>query len=240
MVSKQVCHLLVQKDSNVKKEIYSYTEPSRMCTKFTTQTKKIRKENVKFFRFSQHILLKLLPRTVPHFIRPPMVFSTYSCRHLVQRRNFREGIQRTPVLLNLVHNELYDIKCCTTVLRPMVLSWQIPRKPLFRDNFVLPWNIHLTTYPIVWHGLQYNFQFIITYKERPRRGESPGRCRCYERQRVNSVEDWGNWSLSQYFFFLWRDKEIKSVGDCGGLEHLKIETRLRDERFESVKGEYVM
>jgi hypothetical protein len=24
----------------------------------------------------------------------------------------------------------------------------------------------------------------------------------------------------------------------GGLEHLKIETRLRDERFESLKGEY--
>jgi hypothetical protein len=24
---------------------------------------------------------------------------------------------------------------------------------------------------------------------------------------------------------------------CGGLEHLKIETRLRDERFVSVKGE---
>jgi hypothetical protein len=23
---------------------------------------------------------------------------------------------------------------------------------------------------------------------------------------------------------------------CGGLEHLKIETSLRDERFESVKG----
>jgi hypothetical protein len=30
------------------------------------------------------------------------------------------------------------------------------------------------------------------------------------------------------------------VGDGGGLEHLKIETRLRDERFESVKGEYVI
>ncbi len=26
----------------------------------------------------------------------------------------------------------------------------------------------------------------------------------------------------------------------GGLEHLKIETRLRDERFESVKGECVI
>ena len=28
------------------------------------------------------------------------------------------------------------------------------------------------------------------------------------------------------------------TGLSGGLEHLKIETRLRDERFESVKGEY--
>ena len=27
------------------------------------------------------------------------------------------------------------------------------------------------------------------------------------------------------------------TGLCGGLEHLKIETRLRGERFESVKGE---
>ena len=27
----------------------------------------------------------------------------------------REAIQRTPVFLNLVHNELYDVKCCTTV-----------------------------------------------------------------------------------------------------------------------------
>ena len=26
---------------------------------------------------------------------------------------------------------------------------------------------------------------------------------------------------------------------CGGLEHLKIESRLVDERFESVMGEYV-
>ena len=30
------------------------------------------------------------------------------------------------------------------------------------------------------------------------------------------------------------------TGLCGGLEHLKIETRLRDERFESVKGECVI
>ena len=30
------------------------------------------------------------------------------------------------------------------------------------------------------------------------------------------------------------------TGLCGGLGHLKIETRLRDERFESVKGEYVI
>ena len=29
------------------------------------------------------------------------------------------------------------------------------------------------------------------------------------------------------------------TGLYGGLEHLKIETRLRDERFESVKGECV-
>ena len=30
------------------------------------------------------------------------------------------------------------------------------------------------------------------------------------------------------------------TGLSGGLEHLKIETRLRDERFESVKGECVI
>jgi hypothetical protein len=30
------------------------------------------------------------------------------------------------------------------------------------------------------------------------------------------------------------------TGLCGGLEHLKIETRLRDERFESVMGECVI
>jgi hypothetical protein len=30
------------------------------------------------------------------------------------------------------------------------------------------------------------------------------------------------------------------TGLHGGLEHLKIETRLRGERFENVKDEYVM
>ncbi len=30
------------------------------------------------------------------------------------------------------------------------------------------------------------------------------------------------------------------TGLCGGLENPKIETRLRDERFESVKGERVI
>jgi hypothetical protein len=30
------------------------------------------------------------------------------------------------------------------------------------------------------------------------------------------------------------------TGLCGGLEHPKTETRLRDERFESVKGECVI
>jgi hypothetical protein len=29
------------------------------------------------------------------------------------------------------------------------------------------------------------------------------------------------------------------TGLCGGLEHLKIETRLINERFDSVMGEYV-
>ena len=46
------------------------------------------------------------------------------------------------------------------------------------------------------------------------------------------------------------DERLSSTGDgstrltytglCGGLEHLKIETRLRDERFQSVKGESVI
>jgi hypothetical protein len=30
------------------------------------------------------------------------------------------------------------------------------------------------------------------------------------------------------------------TGLSGGLEHLNIETRLRGERFENVKGEYVI
>ena len=30
------------------------------------------------------------------------------------------------------------------------------------------------------------------------------------------------------------------TGLCGGLEHLKIESRLIGERFENVKGEYVI
>ena len=30
------------------------------------------------------------------------------------------------------------------------------------------------------------------------------------------------------------------TGLCGGLEHLKIGTRLRDKMFENVKGEYVI
>jgi len=33
---------------------------------------------------------------------------------------------------------------------------------------------------------------------------------------------------------------LSYTGLCGGLEHLKIETRLRVERFENVKGEYVI
>jgi hypothetical protein len=40
------------------------------------------------------------------------------------------------------------------------------------------------------------------------------------------------------------DERLKTkVGDlhvCGGLEHLKIETRLIDERFPSVMGEFVI
>jgi hypothetical protein len=39
-----------------------------------------------------------------------------------------------------------------------------------------------------------------------------------------------------------RDSHVSSCihGLCGGLEHLKIETRLIDERFESVMGEFVI
>ncbi len=35
-------------------------------------------------------------------------------------------------------------------------------------------------------------------------------------------------------------KRLAYTGLCGGLEHLKIETRLRDERFDSVMGECVI
>ena len=49
-------------------------------------------------------------------------------------------------------------------------------------------------------------------------------CRCNERLRVKTDES----TLLSYTGFL------------GGLEHLKIETRLRGEKFESVKGECVI
>jgi hypothetical protein len=50
---------------------------------------------------------------------------------------------------------------------------------------------------------------------------------CDERLRLRRVKDEGSTRLTY-------------TGLRGGLEHLKIETRLRDERFESVKGECVM
>ncbi len=34
--------------------------------------------------------------------------------------------KNTSFFLNLVPNELYDSTCCTTALRPLVLSWLIP------------------------------------------------------------------------------------------------------------------
>jgi hypothetical protein len=37
-----------------------------------------------------------------------------------------------------------------------------------------------------------------------------------------------------------RDLHASHTLGCGGLEHLKRETRLIDERFESVKGECVI
>jgi len=46
-------------------------------------------------------------------------------------------------------------------------------------------------------------------------------CRCDERLRTKTE---GSTRLTY-------------TGLSGGLEHLKIETRLRDERFESVKGD---
>jgi hypothetical protein len=49
-------------------------------------------------------------------------------------------------------------------------------------------------------------------------------CRCDERLRAKAE---GSTRLTY-------------TGLRGGLEHLKIETRLRDERFESVKGECLM
>jgi hypothetical protein len=49
-------------------------------------------------------------------------------------------------------------------------------------------------------------------------------CRCDERQKAKAE---GSTRLAY-------------TGLRGGLEHLKIETRLRGERFESVKGECVI
>ncbi len=50
-------------------------------------------------------------------------------------------------------------------------------------------------------------------------------CRCNERLKAIKAE--GSTRLTYTGFF-------------GGLEHLKIETRLRGERFESMKGECVI
>jgi hypothetical protein len=41
--------VLVQEDSNVKKESFCCTEPERLFTKFTTQNRKSKKENPSFF-----------------------------------------------------------------------------------------------------------------------------------------------------------------------------------------------
>jgi hypothetical protein len=71
-----------------------------------------------------HALFHLLLSSTTHSLFHLLL--SYQCRHLGQRRRFRETIQRTLVLLNLVHNELYDMKCCTTALRPLVLSLPIP------------------------------------------------------------------------------------------------------------------
>jgi len=40
--------VLVQKDSNDKKESFSYTDPKRLLTKFTTRNRKNKKENQSF------------------------------------------------------------------------------------------------------------------------------------------------------------------------------------------------
>ncbi len=44
-----------------------------------------------------------------------MLFSTYSCQHLSQRRRLREVIQRTPSFLNLVHNDMKLYYCSVSV-----------------------------------------------------------------------------------------------------------------------------
>ncbi len=54
--------------------------------------------------------------------------------------------------------------------------------------------------------------------------ENTYECRCNERPKT---KDEGSTRLSY-------------TGLCGGLEHLKIETRLKDESFESVQGECVI
>ncbi len=41
-------------------------------------------------------------------------------------------------------------------------------------------------------------------------------------------------------FCFFSDSFLSHTGLRGGLEHLKIDTRLRGERFESVKGECVI
>jgi hypothetical protein len=55
-----------------------------------------------------------------------MLFSTCSCRHFAIRGRFETQFKEHQFFLNLVHNELYDRTCCTTALRPLVLSWLIP------------------------------------------------------------------------------------------------------------------
>jgi hypothetical protein len=64
--------------------------------------------------------------------------------------------------------------------------------------------------------------FIITDQARARRKECR-RCRCYERRRAKAEES----------------TRLAYTGLLGELENLKIETRLIDEMFASVMGEYV-
>jgi hypothetical protein len=163
------------------------------------------------------------------------------------------------------------MKCYTTDLCPLVLSWLIPYRPKWKKSWIpkaqdpgvtrfpepvvsrqfcpslkSEYSDDLTKFPIEWHGLQYNFQFILTDKEKTRRSEGKVSVlwktkRLWRDKASIWVSVW--WKTNSQSWGIYKTRihwVVWGTEGTGGMEHLKIETRLRDERFESVKSEYVI